>query len=177
MNAKLPPVTLVLGGARSGKSAHAERLVEDAGGGTYLATAEARDDEMMERIRLHRERRGGLWQSVEEPLDLVGALRSCDGEGHAAVLVDCLTIWLSNLIMAGRDAEAGIAALVDALPGLRVPVVFVSNELGLGIVPENALAREFRDMHGLMNQVVAAAASRVVFVAAGLPLTLKEETA
>lgn len=171
----LAPVTLVLGGARSGKSAYAEALVEGAGGGIYLATAEAGDEEMAERIRLHRQRRGDAWTTVEEPLDLCGALARAAAPGRP-ILVDCLTLWLSNLMGAGRDAAAGTRALVAGLAGLAGPVVFVSNEVGLGLVPETPIGRAFRDHAGRLNQAVAAAADRVVFVAAGLPLVLKEPT-
>jgi len=169
-------VTLVLGGARSGKSAFAESLIEELGGGVYIATAEATedengDDEMRDRIRAHRDRRGERWETVEAPLDLGAAL---EASGDRPVLIDCLTIWLSNLMHHERDTDTAIADLIDTLDGAAGPVVVVSNELGLGIVPENALARSFRDAHGRMNQMVARAASRVVFVAAGLPLTLKE---
>lgn len=169
MSTVLPSVTLVLGGARSGKSGHAESLIEAAGGGTYIATAEAWDDEMKERIRLHRDRRGGQWHSIEAPIAIADAI----ADANRPVLVDCLTIWLSNLMHYELDADAEIARLVETLASPPQPVVLVSNELGLGIVPENALARRFRDMHGRMNQMVAAAASRVLFVAAGLPLELK----
>lgn len=170
--APLPPLTLVLGGARSGKSAYAERLL--AGGpALYLATGQPGDAEMAERIRRHRERRGPAWATVEEPLELAAAL-----DRHARperpVLVDCLTLWLSNLLLAGRDLDAARAGLVQALPGLAGPVVLVSNEVGLGIVPDNALARRFRDEAGRLHQEVAAIARRVVFVSAGLPLMLKD---
>jgi adenosylcobinamide kinase/adenosylcobinamide-phosphate guanylyltransferase len=170
--ATLAHSTLVLGGARSGKSAHAERLVEAAGGGTYLATAEALDREMAERVAHHRARRGDLWRTVEEPLDLVGALQASAVAGRP-VLVDCLTLWVSNLMFAERDLETETARLVAALPGLAGPVVLVSNEVGLGIVPDNALARRFRDAAGRLNQAVAAQCDRVLFIAAGLPLVLK----
>lgn len=172
----LPPVTLILGGARSGKSRFAEQLVAGhPGRRVYLATAEARDAEMAERIRHHRERRGEGWDTVEEPLDLVGAL-SRVARDRAAVLVDCLTLWLSNLMGANRDPAAEMSRLVTDLPRLGGPVVFVSNEVGLGIVPDNPLARAFRDEAGRLNQAMAAAADRVYFVAAGLPLTLKDLT-
>lgn len=172
----LPPVTLILGGARSGKSAHAEALVAAAGGGagTYLATAEAGDGEMRERIRRHRDRRGPLWHTIEEPLALPAALPVAAAGGRP-VLVDCLTLWLANLMAAGRSPETEAALLTQALVAIGQPVVFVSNEVGLGIVPDNALARAFRDAAGSLNQRIAAAAQRVVFVAAGLPLTLKDQ--
>lgn len=172
MSSCLPPVTLILGGARSGKSVHAERLI---GGqpAVYLATAQAFDDEMAERLRLHRERRGDHWTTVEEPLELVPALRAHSGGGRP-ILVDCLTLWLSNLMLAGRDVPAACTELAATLPELAGPVVLVANEVGLGIVPDNALARAFRDHAGRLNQQIAAVANRVVFIAAGLPLTLKE---
>ncbi|HEY9537121.1 MAG TPA: bifunctional adenosylcobinamide kinase/adenosylcobinamide-phosphate guanylyltransferase [Kiloniellaceae bacterium] len=171
---KLPPVTLVLGGARSGKSTYAERLAESqAGPCLYLATAAAGDAEMAERIALHRQRRGGRWRTHEEPLALAEALGKA-AEPGAAVLVDCLTLWLSNVLLADLDVENQCEQLVAALPRLRGPVIFVANEVGLGIVPDNALARHFRDAAGRLNQAVAAAAQSVVFIAAGLPLVLKQ---
>jgi adenosylcobinamide kinase/adenosylcobinamide-phosphate guanylyltransferase len=171
----LPPVTLVLGGARSGKSRFAESLIAGhPGRPVYLATAEAGDAEMVERIRRHRARRGDGWTTVEEPLALPPALESA-ARDNAAVLVDCLSLWLSNLMAAERDVAREAQALVEVLPRLGAPVVFVSNEVGLGIVPDNALARAFRDHAGFLHQIVAAAADRVYFVAAGLPVLLKKE--
>jgi adenosylcobinamide kinase/adenosylcobinamide-phosphate guanylyltransferase len=176
MTGILSPVTLVLGGARSGKSAHAGCLVESQPGSClYLATAEARDGEMAERIARHRARRGSRWETLEEPLELAAALRRA-ARPDGAVLVDCLTLWLSNLLGAGRDPEAETGALIAALPGLAGPVVFVSNEVGLGVVPENALARAFTDHAGRLHQRIAGAAQSVVFMAAGLPLQLKTTT-
>jgi adenosylcobinamide kinase / adenosylcobinamide-phosphate guanylyltransferase len=172
---KLPRVSLVLGGARSGKSRYAEALVEgSAAGALYLATAEAGDAEMEERIRRHRARRGDFWQTLEEKLALAESL-SRESRAERPILVDCLTLWLANLLEADRAVEREIDGLVDALPRLPGPVLFVANEVGLGIVPENALARRFRDHAGRLNQAVAAAADLVVFVAAGLPLVLKEK--
>ncbi len=171
----LPPVTLVLGGARSGKSTYAEKLVEGMGPGVYLATAEAGDGEMTERIRHHQQRRGGRWTTVEEPLDLAGALGQHAAPEHA-VLVDCLTLWLSNVMGAERDVDAETDALAKCLSGLPGPVVLVANEVGLGIVPETKLGRLFRDHAGRLNQTIARIAPRVVFVAAGLPLMLKDIT-
>jgi adenosylcobinamide kinase/adenosylcobinamide-phosphate guanylyltransferase len=170
---RLAGVTLVLGGARSGKSAFAERLVEESGlSPVYLATGQAFDGEMESRIALHRNRRSPQWRTVEEPLALRDALlREC-APGRA-VLVDCLTLWVTNLMMAERDIAGECAALVAALPQLAGPAVFVSNEVGLGIVPDNAMARAFRDHAGRVNQAVAAAAQDVFFIAAGLPLALK----
>jgi adenosylcobinamide kinase/adenosylcobinamide-phosphate guanylyltransferase len=171
---KLPPVTLVLGGARSGKSTYAERLAEGRPGAcVYLATATAGDAEMAERIARHRERRGSRWCTREAPLDLAGALETV-ADPEAVVLVDCLTLWLSNILLADRDVNNECELLVAALPRLAGPVILVANEVGLGIVPDNALARRFRDEAGRLNQAVAAAAQSVVFVAAGLPLVLKQ---
>ncbi|MDP6603485.1 MAG: bifunctional adenosylcobinamide kinase/adenosylcobinamide-phosphate guanylyltransferase [Rhodospirillales bacterium] len=169
----LPPVTLVLGGARSGKSAYAENLIETSGlNPVYLATAEAGDDEMAERIRRHKARRGDRWRTVEEALSILPALQRHAAPG-SAVLVDCLTIWLANLMADSRDIEAETDLLVAGLDALAGPVVFVSNEVGLGIVPANGQAREFRDHAGRLNQAVAAVADRAVMLVAGLPLELK----
>jgi len=173
--AGLPAITLILGGARSGKSRHAERLVEGAAEcGTYCATAEPGDAEMVERIAAHRARRGAFWRTVEVPLALPEAIRA---ENRAArpVLVDCLTLWLTNAMLAGREIEGEVAALVAALRDAVGPVVLVANEVGLGIVPETPLGRRFRDAAGRLNQEIAALADRVVFMAAGLPLVLKGE--
>lgn len=163
--------TLVLGGARSGKSTYAEGLL-NAGPALYLATGQAFDDEMAERIRLHRDRRGSHWDTMEEPLELAAALDRVLDPARP-VLVDCLTLWISNLMHAGRDVDAETGAVCEVLARPRGPVVLVSNEVGLGLVPDNRLAREFRDHQGRVNQRVAHICSRVVFVAAGLPLLLK----
>lgn len=169
----LPGSTLVLGGARSGKSSYAESLVEtQPGAWLYLATAAAGDGEMQERIRRHKMRRGPRWATVEEPLALTETLQRLAGPGRP-ILVDCLTLWLSNLIASERDIDREIADLAAALPTLAGPVVMVSNEVGLGIVPDNALARRFRDHAGRLHQMVAAVVPVVTFVAAGLPLHLK----
>lgn len=166
--------TLVLGGARSGKSRYAEGLARGwAGPRIYIATAEARDEEMRQRIALHRKRRApGGWVTVEAPLDLEAALLRHDGQ-EAFLLVDCLTLWISNLMLAERDIGAAVGSLARTMRGLEARSVFVSNEVGLGIVPDNALARRFRDAAGSANQAIAAAAPEVVFMAAGLPLKLK----
>ena len=169
----LPPVTLVLGGARSGKSSFAEALVSEAAPTRLnLATATAGDGEMADRIARHRARRGQGWQTVEEPLDLIGALAE-NGRADRPILVDCLTLWLTNLMVDDRDIEGEISALCAGLSDIPGPVVFVSNEVGLGIVPDNAMARAFRDHAGQLHQRVAAFASQVYFVAAGLPLKMK----
>ena len=168
-------ITLVLGGARSGKSAFAERLAlscAPAGERVYLATGEAGDDEMAARIARHRARRGAEWRCVEEPVELAEALAR-EARGNRVVLVDCLTLWISNLMAHGRDVEAESIRLADLLPSLAGPAVLVANEVGLGIVPDNPAARAFRDHAGRLNRLVAGAADRVEFIAAGLPLTLK----
>jgi len=165
-------VILITGGARSGKSTRAEaRARAFPGRPVYVATAEALDAEMEARIARHRARRETDWIEREVPLDLVPALVASDGGG--ARLVDCLTLWLSNLMHAERNWEREVEALAGALPRLKSPVVLVTNEVGLGIVPDNALARSFRDAAGIMNQVTAAAADEVEFVVAGLPMKLK----
>ena len=169
----MPATTLVLWGARSGKSGWAEAQM--AGGpALYLATGQALDDEMAERIRRHRARRGPLWTTCEEPLDLPAVLAR-QAEPGRPVLVDCLTLWLSNLMHAGRDVDAATTELCGVLATPAGPVVLVSNEIGLGLVPETRLGRDFRDHQGRLNQRVAATCRRVVFVAAGLPLFLKDE--
>jgi adenosyl cobinamide kinase/adenosyl cobinamide phosphate guanylyltransferase len=168
------PVTLVLGGARSGKSRFAESLLSGATPRIYLATAEARDEEMRTRILDHRARRGQDWHTIEAPLDIATPIAQA---GHDAVLVDCLTLWLSNLMAARLSIEEATAGLCQALGEVQAPIVLVSNEVGLGIVPDNAQAREFRDHAGRLNQTIAAAAARVFFIAAGLPLTLKDNAA
>jgi adenosylcobinamide kinase/adenosylcobinamide-phosphate guanylyltransferase len=166
-------LTLILGGARSGKSRYAERLVLESGlTPVYVATGEALDDEMAARIAAHRARRGAGWRTVEEPLDLVAALhRECAPD--RAVLVDCLTLWLANLM--GQDRPPGLemerlVAALGALPGARV---LVSNEVGLGVVPTAAMARAFIDHAGWLHQRIAEQADVVVLMAAGLPLHLK----
>lgn len=167
-------VTLVLGGARSGKSRHAESVVEALPAPwAYLATAQAFDTEMAERIALHRGRRGGGWCTLDAPLDLAGALDGLPPDMPA--LVDCLTLWLTNHLLAGHDLDAEAARLVDAVLRRRAPVVLVANEVGLGIVPDNALARRFRDAAGRLNQDLAARADRVVFLVAGLPMMVKDQ--
>ena len=174
----LPALTLILGGARSGKSRHAEALVTNAASaGTYIATAEPGDAEMAARIAAHRAQRnnragGAFWCTAEEPLNLAEAIRAA-ADPVRPILVDCLTLWLANLMGAGRIVEHEAEALCAALRDARGPVVLVANEVGLGLVPETQLGREFRDHAGRLNQQIAALADRVVFVAAGLPLVLK----
>ncbi len=173
----LPRLTLVLGGARSGKSRYAERAIEAAaGGGLYLATADIADAEMAARIAGHRARRGPTWSTIEEPIEIAGRIEA-EARPDRPILVDCLTLWLSNLMHAGRDIGAETERLLAALAAARGPVVLVANEVGLGIVPETPLGRAFRDQAGRLNQRVAAMAERVVFVAAGLPMPLKDTVA
>lgn len=164
-------IELVIGGARSGKSAYAEQQARATGlPVAYIATGEAHDDEMAERIAHHRSRRPADWRTVEEPLALAAVLRR-EAATSTCLLVDCLTLWLTNVLLAGCEDE--IDALLAALPALPGHVILVSNEVGWGIVPENALARRFRDEQGRLNQRIAASADEVTLVAAGLPLTLK----
>jgi adenosylcobinamide kinase/adenosylcobinamide-phosphate guanylyltransferase len=166
-------LTLVLGGARSGKSRHAEHLAAESGlVPVYLATAQALDAEMTRRIAAHRTRRGTAWRTVEEPLDLVGVLQRECAPGRI-VLADCLTLWLSNLMAARRAVEAESARLLEALPGLSGSVLLVSNEVGQGVVPDNAMARQFIDHAGFLHQGIAEQADAVVFMTAGLPHHLK----
>jgi adenosylcobinamide kinase/adenosylcobinamide-phosphate guanylyltransferase len=174
----LPQATLVLGGARSGKSQYAEDLVEgsDASGGlVYIATAQAYDNEMHERIAVHQRRRGDQWSTIDAPLDLNMALKS-DACCSRAVLVDCLTLWITNLMMAGKNVSREIDELCVTIPTLTARVVFVSNEVGQGIVPDNEMAREFRDYAGQAHQQLASVCNRVVFVTAGLPQILKDDS-
>ncbi|MBL9047525.1 MAG: bifunctional adenosylcobinamide kinase/adenosylcobinamide-phosphate guanylyltransferase [Tabrizicola sp.] len=172
MSGSLPPLTLVIGGARSGKSSFAEALITaTARPRRYIATAQAWDDEMRDRIAQHQRDRGGDWVTVEAPLDLPAALASA-GPGEV-VLVDCATLWLTNHLLADHDLPGETEALIAALAACPAPVIVVSNETGWGIVPENALARRFRDEQGRLNQRLAAEAALVVTVIAGLPMVLK----
>lgn len=169
----LPRLTLVLGGARSGKSAFAEsRIGEVPPPWVYIATAEPFDEEMHARIAEHRSRRDARWSTIDCNLDLAAVLERPETTG-GAVLVDCLTLWLSNVMLAGRDVSAETETLLATLASVTGPIVLVSNEVGFGIVPDNALARRFRDAQGRLNQRIAALADEVVLMAAGLPLVLK----
>lgn len=166
----------ITGGARSGKSAFAEKIAANRPGKhAYLATAQALDAEMVERIDQHRRRRGDAWDTYEEPLAVGELVRKLSGR-YGLVLLDCLTLWLSN-VMARADQDAEIAKKVDdlaaALRSFDGSLVAVSNEVGLGIVPDNPLARRFRDLAGMMNQRIAAVADEAYFVAAGLPVKIK----
>lgn len=164
---------LILGGARSGKSRHAQARAEAlAGDLVFIATAQAFDAEMSDRIASHQADRGPRWTTVEAPVDLAGAIAR-HGRADAVLLVDCLTLWTTNLLLADRDIAAATGQLVLAIARAPGPVLFVANEVGLGIVPDNPLARRFRDEAGQVNQAIAAAVDEVLFVAAGLPLRLK----
>ncbi len=166
-------LTFLTGGARSGKSVYAEWLATTTAAAPwiYIATAQPHDDEMRERIAHHRSRRGGGWETIDAPLDLAGALDAVPA--GRPVLVDCLTLWLTNHMLAGHDLEAECATLSQVLSRPRGPWFVVSNEVGQGIVPDNALARRFRDEAGRLNQQVAAAAGTVLLMVAGLPLKVK----
>jgi adenosylcobinamide kinase/adenosylcobinamide-phosphate guanylyltransferase len=165
-------MTLVLGGARSGKSRYAEALLAtEPPPWIYVATAQALDDEMTARIAEHRARRDRRWQTLDAPHELAGMLATA--ATGAPMLIDCLTLWLSNRMLADADVEADISALEHALARRTGTVVLVSNEVGFGIVPDNALARGFRDLQGRLNQRIAARADRVILMVAGLPLTIK----
>jgi len=168
-----PHLTLVLGGARSGKSVHAEGLIETCPTPwLYLAAAPVWDDELRDRIALHRDRRSSFWITRDVPLALPEAVAAAPGP----VLVDCLTLWLTNLILSEADVEAATGALLAACAVAPGPLVLVGNEVGLGIVPDNALARRFRDAAGRLHQRLAAQADRVVFMVAGLPMIVKPQT-
>jgi adenosylcobinamide kinase/adenosylcobinamide-phosphate guanylyltransferase len=163
---------LITGGARSGKSVFAERLVTGFDGDpVYIATAEARDAEMAARISAHQARRGAEWTTRAAPRDLTGALAATDGGGPR--LVDCLTLWLTNLMLDDADWRAEVEALTGAMAAQAAPVLLVTNEVGLGIVPDNALARSFRDAAGWMNQRVADCADEVYLVVSGIPMKVK----
>ena len=164
-------VTLILGGARSGKSRFAEGLARArAAPKTYIATAEPFDDEMRQRIAKHRDQRAGEgWSTIEAPLDPAAAIRAARG----LVLLDCVTVWLGNLMHHEQDIAPAVDGLCAALGETGAEVLLVSNEVGLSIVPENALARRFRDEQGFLNQRLSSLADEVYFIAAGLPLRLK----
>ena len=165
--------TLILGGARSGKSRYAQRLAEKAcARRVYIATAEALDDEMSERIAQHISDRGDSWTTVESPLELCRSIENACRE-QSAVIVDCLTLWLSNVMHAERDVAEETERLVQTLNSITTPLILISNEVGMGIVPQTALGRRFRDEQGRLNQRVANACARVEFIASGLPLRLK----
>ena len=164
---------LVLGGARSGKSRHAQARAEAIEGPlVYIATAQAFDDEMVARIAQHQNDRDSRWRTHEAPIALPEAI-AAEGRNAAAILVDCLTLWASNVLLSGEDAEPHVAALVDAIAHCPCPIILVANEIGFGIVPDNALARQFRDLAGSINQRVGAAVTSAELIVAGFPMTLK----
>jgi len=168
----LPNLSLVLGGAASGKSTFAEGLVlKGSDNPIYVATAQVFDDEMAQKVARHQRSRGTDWITIEEPIDLPRAL--AQAKPGQPVLIDCATLWLTNLILGEHDIATHSAALIDAVAARQGPVVIVSNEVGQGIVPDNTLARSFRNAQGQLNQSLAASADLVVAVMAGLPLTLK----
>ncbi|MCC2603589.1 bifunctional adenosylcobinamide kinase/adenosylcobinamide-phosphate guanylyltransferase [Sphingopyxis yananensis] len=165
-------IIYISGGARSGKSRYAQNLAESLSPRPiYLATAQALDSEMQQRIVRHQQDRDARWQNIEEPLDLAGALRRHDSEGRV-ILIDCLTLWLSNLMFADQNIREQRNALCALLPTLRATLIFVSNEVGMGIVPDNALSRSFRDEAGRLNQDIAALSHQAYFMVSGLPLRL-----
>ena len=165
--------TLILGGARSGKSRYAQKLAESLRPRrVFVATAEALDEEMKDRISRHVADRGASWRTIEAPLEINDCIRETASDG-CVVLVDCLTLWLSNLMHASLDVDSKIAELAETLTEQTTPLILVSNEVGMGIVPESPLGREFRDAQGRLNQTIAAVCDEVVFIAAGLPLSLK----
>ena len=171
----VPKLTFVIGGARSGKSRYGENVIATLPPPwrppwAYVATAEALDAEMAERIVTHRARRGPQWRTMEAPRDLAAALKECE---TMPVLVDCLTLWLSNQMLADADIDLETARLADALTAAKSPIVLIANEVGSGIVPDHPLGRKFRDLQGVLNQRMAARADRVVLVVAGLPVALK----
>jgi len=178
----LAKVTFVLGGCRSGKSRYALEAAQGlaADRRIFIATAVAFDDEMRERVARHRAERGRKWTTIEAPLELPETIAAQSRRPDNVILVDCLTFWVNNLLMESPEpaaAQIKVAQLVAAVAGARCPVFLVSNEVGAGIVPENRLARSFRDLVGSMNQAVAACAAQVVWVVAGIPVTVKNEAA
>ena len=168
----LPRTTLILGGARSGKSLFAENVLEHYTQKTYLATAVAHDNEMKKRVEKHRARRGPGWQTIEESTDIADVI-STQGEKGIPLLLDCLTLWAMNLLSTGHNHQQEVKRLLDTLERIAGPVVMVSNEIGLGVIPETELSRLFVDLQGDINQAVAEVSDSVIFVAAGLPIVMK----
>ncbi len=164
--------TLILGGAASGKSAYAESLVfQEDRSRVYVATSQAWDDEMRQKIADHKAQRGPNWRTIEEPVDMTAALATVSAD--EIVLIDCATLWLTNVMLGDHDLEAETHAFLAAIEACPAPVIIVSNETGLGIVPDNKLARDFRNAQGRLNQRLAQISDAVVFVAAGLPMVMK----
>ncbi|MFH0729415.1 MAG: bifunctional adenosylcobinamide kinase/adenosylcobinamide-phosphate guanylyltransferase [Pseudomonadota bacterium] len=171
-------ITLVIGGCKSGKSHHALQLAQKRGSRQiFIATCVPFDDELKERVARHKAQRDGAWKTVDVPIDLPQAISDHDGE-NTVLLVDCLTLWINNLLMVSEDKhtmDEALTNLILALSGARCPVILVANEVGAGIVPENRLARLFRDAAGVANQRIAAVADRVIYMVAGIPMTIKGE--
>lgn len=168
----LPKLTLVLGGAASGKSHFAESLAKQGGDcPTYIATANVYDDEMADKVAAHRAMRGAQWHTIEEPVHVAAAINAAPA--HQPILIDCATLWLTNLVLGDLDLADHSNALIAAARTSANPVIIVSNEVGQGIVPDNALSRRFRNAQGRLNRQIAAEADLVIAVMAGLPLTLK----
>ena len=169
-------IIFITGGARSGKSRLAESIAHNFGAPLcYIATGQAGDSEMAERIAAHRARRGDIWQTAEEPLELALTITIHDGQ-YSAILIDCVTLWITNLLLLHNDPGLvlkEVRALANLFPDLKTPLILVSNEVGMGIVPENALARTFRDLAGEVNEILAEAADEVHVVFSGIPLRLK----
>jgi adenosylcobinamide kinase/adenosylcobinamide-phosphate guanylyltransferase len=163
----------VLGGARSGKSRYAQaRAEKTALRRLFIATAQVFDQEMEGRIARHRAERGESWETIEAPIELAGVIHA-RARADTIILIDCLTLWTSNLMLAEHDVAAATETLIEAVASARGPIILVSNEVGLGIVPDNALARRFRDEAGIVNQQVAAAVDEVQFLVSGLPISMK----
>lgn len=168
----LPSLTLVLGGAASGKSAYAEKAIQAVCPcPTYIATAQIFDEEMTQKVEQHQKMRGTNWTTIEEPLDIATALKKAPQD--IPVLIDCATLWLTNVILGDHDTKKQTASFLKAVTAFPAPVIIVSNEVGQGIVPDNALSRKFRNAQGRLNQEIATQADCVVAVMAGLPLALK----
>ncbi|MBF0329523.1 MAG: bifunctional adenosylcobinamide kinase/adenosylcobinamide-phosphate guanylyltransferase [Nitrospirae bacterium] len=166
-------ITFIIGGARSGKSSFALKKASDKQGKkAYIATAQAFDAEMKERIEKHKKERSSDWECFEEPLEIAALLKNIQGR-YEVILLDCLTLWLSNMMLAEKNIEDEIESLVSSIKGNKSSLFFVSNEVGLGIVPDNPLARRFRDLAGTLNQSIAAVADEVYFVAAAIPMKIK----
>ncbi|MBK5275345.1 MAG: bifunctional adenosylcobinamide kinase/adenosylcobinamide-phosphate guanylyltransferase [Desulfuromonadales bacterium] len=177
----MPRTIFITGGARSGKSRFAEHLARQTGPDLcYLATAQSLDCEMGERIKKHQLRRGDEWHTIEEPLELAMTLKIYDG-AFSVILLDCLTLWLTNLLLAGDEQDDGLENVIldkvrqlgETLRNMTTPVIIVTNEVGMGIVPESRLGRVFRDLAGQANQIIAAAADEAWLLASGIPLKLK----
>ncbi len=175
MQQKSRTVTLVTGGSRSGKSSYALELAEQYQNKVFIATAQAMDDEMKARISKHKEERGGSYHTIEEPLEVAAAIASVD-DGNSVILLDCLTVWLGNLLFhlqTEKEREQRLSGFLNRLPSPPCDIIIVTNEVGMGIVPENELSRKFRDAAGHLNQQVAKLADKVVFMVSGIPMTIK----